>query len=37
MELDVLLMVAFTAEVRAGHRAVQLVDPVLQFLSDAVL
>jgi hypothetical protein len=37
MELEVLLIVAFTAEVRAGHLAVQLVAPALQFLSDAVL
>jgi hypothetical protein len=30
MEPDVLVSVAFTAEVRAGHRAVQLVEPVLR-------
>jgi hypothetical protein len=37
MEPDVPLSVAFTAEVRAGHRAVQFVEPLLQLLSDVVL
>jgi hypothetical protein len=37
MELAVLVKVAFTAEVRAGHLALQVVEPLAQFESAEVL
>jgi hypothetical protein len=37
MEPDVLVKVASTAEVSAGHLAVQVVEPEVQFLSVVVL